>query len=201
MRDLCLEMPRCTPSVAWMAVGREDPSRRELEAFVNAAFARKHGAQVRSFMPTLLASRDRAGALGVVGLRAAQEHPCISSITSTRPSSACWRNASARRCPAHASWKSVTSPVATAWVRRGWPLRCRATFSRAITNGSYLQAHGPCEGSWIASAHPCTSSRPRPPSASRVQVIAGAATTTPTRACTQASCPIRVGFPAFLGGT
>ena len=75
MPDLCLEMPRCTPSVAWMAVGREDPSRRELEAFVNAAFARKHGAQVRSFMPTLLASRDRAGALGVVGLRAAQEQP------------------------------------------------------------------------------------------------------------------------------
>jgi hypothetical protein len=58
-----------------MAVGQEDPSRREVEAFVNAAFARKHGAQVRSFMPTLLASRDRAGPLGVVGLRAAQEHP------------------------------------------------------------------------------------------------------------------------------
>ena len=74
MRDLCLEMPRRTPSVAWLAVGQEDPSRREVEAFVNAAFARKHGAQVRSFMPTLLASRDRAGPLGVVGLRAAQEH-------------------------------------------------------------------------------------------------------------------------------
>ena len=54
MRDLCLEMPRCMPSVAWLAVGQEDPSRREVEAFVNAAFPRKHGAHVRSFMPTLL---------------------------------------------------------------------------------------------------------------------------------------------------
>jgi hypothetical protein len=75
MRDLCLEMPPRTPSLAWMAVGQGDPSRREVDAFVNAAFARKHGAQVRSFMPTLLASRDRAGPLGVVGLRAAQEQP------------------------------------------------------------------------------------------------------------------------------
>ena len=76
MRDLDRELPRCTSSVSWMAVEREDPARRELESFVNAAFARKHGAQVRTFMPTLLASRDRAGRrLGVVGLRAAEEQP------------------------------------------------------------------------------------------------------------------------------
>jgi hypothetical protein len=61
--------------VEWTVAEREDPARRELEAFINAAFARKHGAHVRSFMPTLLASRDRAGPLGVVGLREAQEQP------------------------------------------------------------------------------------------------------------------------------
>lgn len=75
MREMCLETPRCAPSVTWVEAGRGDPSRRELEAFVNAAFARKHGAHVRSFMPTLLSSSDRGGTLGVVGLRGAQDEP------------------------------------------------------------------------------------------------------------------------------
>jgi hypothetical protein len=56
-------------------VRRNDPSRGELEAFVRAAFERKHGACVRSFMPTLLSSHDGGGPLGVVGLRAAREEP------------------------------------------------------------------------------------------------------------------------------
>jgi len=48
--------------------------RVELEHYVRDAFARKHGAVVRSFMPTLLAFRDRGGALrGVTGVRGAHE--------------------------------------------------------------------------------------------------------------------------------
>lgn len=48
------------------------PERAELEAYVSQAFQRKHDATVTSFLPTLLAFRDTAGALrGVVGLRGA----------------------------------------------------------------------------------------------------------------------------------
>jgi hypothetical protein len=50
--------------------------RDELEAFVRAAFERRHGARVVSFMPTLLSFRDGAGRLrGVVGLREALPQP------------------------------------------------------------------------------------------------------------------------------
>ena len=56
------------------AVAPGQPSRDELERYVRAAFFAKHGATVRSFMPTLLAFRDRAGALGgVAGMRGADE--------------------------------------------------------------------------------------------------------------------------------
>jgi hypothetical protein len=75
MRDMYLETPRHTLAVTWVAAGRSDPSRCELETFVNAAFERKHGAKVRNFMPTLLSSRDAGGPLGVVGLRSAQDEP------------------------------------------------------------------------------------------------------------------------------
>ena len=50
----------------------EDPQRAEVEGYVRAAFARRHGADVRSFMPTLLSFRDASAALsGVIGLRPA----------------------------------------------------------------------------------------------------------------------------------
>ena len=56
------------------AVAAGDASRAELERYVQAAFLAKHGAHVRSFMPTLLAFRDRAGALGgVAGIRGGDE--------------------------------------------------------------------------------------------------------------------------------
>jgi hypothetical protein len=49
-------------------------SRNELEAYVRDRFAMKHGASVRSFMPTLLSFRDRRGELrGVAGIRGADE--------------------------------------------------------------------------------------------------------------------------------
>jgi len=46
--------------------------RAELEAFVRAAFARSHAAEIHSFMPSLLGFRDGAERLrGVLGMRAA----------------------------------------------------------------------------------------------------------------------------------
>lgn len=51
-----------------------DPLRAELERYVRAAFLAKHGAHVRTFMPTLLAFHDRAGVLGgVAGIRGGHE--------------------------------------------------------------------------------------------------------------------------------
>ena len=56
--------------------GHEAPQRPELEAFVQAAFKRRHDANVTSFMPTLLSFRDTVGRLrGVVGLREAERSP------------------------------------------------------------------------------------------------------------------------------
>lgn len=52
------------------ACAADDPGRTELESYVQAAFQAKHGATVRTFMPTLIAFRDRAAVLrGVVGVR------------------------------------------------------------------------------------------------------------------------------------
>ncbi len=51
-----------------------NPGRQELESFVQDAFARRHGARVRTFMPTLAAFRDASGRLcSVAGLRSAHE--------------------------------------------------------------------------------------------------------------------------------
>ena len=56
------------------AVAPGDACRAELERYVQAAFLAKHAAHVRSFMPTLLAFRDRGGALGgVAGIRGGDE--------------------------------------------------------------------------------------------------------------------------------
>ncbi len=56
--------------------GSEAPQRPELEAFVQAAFKRRHDANVTGFMPTLLSFRDTVGQLrGVVGLRDAGRRP------------------------------------------------------------------------------------------------------------------------------
>jgi hypothetical protein len=56
------------------AVSTGGRARAELEQYVRDTFQAKHGAVVRHFMPTLLAFRDRAGALrGVAGVRGAHE--------------------------------------------------------------------------------------------------------------------------------
>lgn len=64
------------PALHLGEAGTGAPDRAELEAFVSAAFARKHDASVTSFMPTLLSFRDSGGDLrGVIGLRGAQPQP------------------------------------------------------------------------------------------------------------------------------
>jgi len=69
------ERPACRPRGAALRFAVADNGSREraeLEAFVGDAFARKHGATVASFMPTLLSFRDNTGMLrGAVGLRSA----------------------------------------------------------------------------------------------------------------------------------
>lgn len=51
-----------------------EAGRADLERYVRQAFESKHGATVRSFLPTLLGFRDRAGILrGVAGVRSAAE--------------------------------------------------------------------------------------------------------------------------------
>jgi len=53
-----------------------DRERAALESYVRCAFARKHAADVQSFMPTLLGFRDASAVLcGVIGLRRAVDSP------------------------------------------------------------------------------------------------------------------------------
>ena len=53
-----------------------DPGRAEVEQFVQDAFREKHGARVRSFMPTMLAMRGDNGRLcSVAGFRCAAHEP------------------------------------------------------------------------------------------------------------------------------
>jgi hypothetical protein len=57
-------------------VGTGEPARAELESYVQARFASKHGAEVRTFMPTLISFRNRQGELrGVAGIRGAGDGP------------------------------------------------------------------------------------------------------------------------------
>jgi len=53
-----------------------EAGRADLETYVRSRFAAKHGAEVRTFMPTLVSFRDRQGELrGVAGIRGAEESP------------------------------------------------------------------------------------------------------------------------------
>ncbi len=55
-------------------VRADETGRADLEAYVRARFAAKHGAEVRTFMPTLISFRERHGELrGVAGIRGAHE--------------------------------------------------------------------------------------------------------------------------------
>ena len=51
-----------------------EAGRADLETYVRSRVAAKHGAEVRTFMPTLVSFRDRLGELrGVAGIRGAEE--------------------------------------------------------------------------------------------------------------------------------
>jgi hypothetical protein len=78
-------------------VAAGDPGRVELEDFVSSAFHRRHGAVVRSFLPTLLGFREPAGVLrGVVGLRLAGVSPLYLEQYLDRPVEAAIGAASGR---------------------------------------------------------------------------------------------------------
>ena len=78
------------------------PERAELEAFVRAAFARKHDALVASFMPTLLSFRDASGELrGVIGLRSAEPKPLYLEQYLEQPVEAAIAAATGKRVQRH----------------------------------------------------------------------------------------------------
>lgn len=68
--------PRGTHLASLRLVGRDDPQRQELEAFVHERFDRAHHADLHHYLPELLSLRDRHGALvAVAGIRLAQQEP------------------------------------------------------------------------------------------------------------------------------
>lgn len=61
---------------ALVTYGRDDRQRPRIEQFIQHAFAQRHGATVRTFMPTLLALEGRNSRVcGVVGFRNAAAGP------------------------------------------------------------------------------------------------------------------------------
>jgi hypothetical protein len=80
----CLRPPG--QNLRLISVREGDAGRPELEDYVRTAFQAKHGAAIRSFMPTLLSFRDRHDLLrGVVGLREAQRGPLFLEQYLDRP--------------------------------------------------------------------------------------------------------------------
>lgn len=74
------------PRYALSPVRRGARGRAELESFVAGAFRDKHGAEICTFMPELLALRGSAGQLlGVAGIRAACEEPLFLEQYLDRP--------------------------------------------------------------------------------------------------------------------
>lgn len=74
---------------AWNHVDRVEPGdagRAEVEQFIVATYRRRFGAEVRQFMPHLLAFRDRSGALvAALGLRCGSEGPLFVEHYLERP--------------------------------------------------------------------------------------------------------------------
>jgi hypothetical protein len=69
-----------------VAYEAHDARRERIEAFVQQAFAQRHGACVRSFMPTLLALEGRGERVcGVVGFRNARTEPLFLERYLSRP--------------------------------------------------------------------------------------------------------------------
>lgn len=78
-------MSRCTRHIV-ATYERSHAQRAALEGFVQRAFALKHGANVRSFMPTLYALQGRDDRIcGVAGVRSASAEPLFLERYLSRP--------------------------------------------------------------------------------------------------------------------
>ncbi len=114
-----------------------ETGRADLEAYVRTRFAAKHGAEVRTFMPTLISFRDRQGELrGVAGIRGAEESRLYLEHYLDRPveerltaSLRRCRSIAAVRAPSVAtrSSKSATSPAPVAAPRCAWSRSCQCS--------------------------------------------------------------------------
>lgn len=62
-----------SPHLAVHPVG--DPRRRDVEAFIRRAYAKRYGADVRQFAPVLVSLRDDSGILAAAGYRSAAQGP------------------------------------------------------------------------------------------------------------------------------
>jgi len=68
--------PRDTHLASLCLIGRDDPQRHEIEAFVHERYDRIHHADLHQYLPELLSLRDRHGALvAVAGIRLALQEP------------------------------------------------------------------------------------------------------------------------------
>lgn len=126
------------PALCLAEAGAGSPERPELEAFVRAAFARRHDAAVASFMPTLLSFRDSGGQLrGVIGLRGAEPQPLYLEQYLEQPVEAAI--ASATRQPVRRAQVVEVGNLAGA--------NCRAAMRMVAALPAYLLAR---EYRWIA---------------------------------------------------
>lgn len=84
--SLSAAQPLTGEAYVLQAHGPDSPRRSHIESFVQARFQRSHGAQVRTFMPTLLSLHDSGNALrGVVGSRMASSGPLFLERYLDRP--------------------------------------------------------------------------------------------------------------------
>ncbi len=82
--------------------------RRELERFIHATFAASHGAQISSFLPTLLALQDAGQIRSVAGLRPAAQGPLFLERYFDRPiEEVLAAQMRAQRPDAIASWQPI----------------------------------------------------------------------------------------------
>jgi hypothetical protein len=93
----------------------DDARRAEVERFIRAVFARRYGADVRHFAPTLISLQDRGEIVAAAGYRSAAEAPLFLERYLPSPVEALLAPHADRRRSATASSRSVTwRPVAPA---------------------------------------------------------------------------------------
>lgn len=80
--DVCLgpagfpgRLPMPLNELQWQLHGPQAPGRAHVEAFVQAVYARRHGARVRQFAPMLVSLDDTAGPVAAAGYRQAVDGP------------------------------------------------------------------------------------------------------------------------------